>query len=59
MEYDSSEQQLDFLRPVFDEPTVSLWLSGHYAFLLLPADPGRRLLEEYVFQQTVGSQEWR
>jgi hypothetical protein len=36
MEYDRSEQQLEFLRPVFDEPTVCLWLRGHYAFSFFP-----------------------
>jgi hypothetical protein len=39
MDYDRSEQPLKFLRAVFPEPTVSLWLRAHHAFVS-PRPPG-------------------
>jgi hypothetical protein len=59
MEHERPEKQLEFFRAVFREPTVSLWLRRHYAFLLRPADPEGGCLENTFNQQTLGSQEWR
>ena len=48
MKHERPEKQLEFPRAVFREPTISLWLRGHYAFLLRTDDPGRRLPGEHV-----------
>jgi hypothetical protein len=49
VEYDHTEQGLEFLRAALLKPPGGLWQTRrgvHNAFLLLPADPGSRLPAE-------------